>query len=263
MFLSRRSLIATGVLAGGAVAPAIAAVTAGRRASVTEGLPVAVRQELARRQCSLAMSRYETYLSMARLQKALDQFALGQPDVQADVGFGLYYGPQSVRKLFLEVHRIMEGDAATHTQKSGATYLLANTTEIIEVAEDLKTAQGLWLCPTLSTPGSAETGFSARTGYAHRAADFIFEDGRWKLWHYIVLGLASAPVGKSWTDPDVVAANQVDRFAWIPRELKPDSPPAAGVGAQGGWRPDRPVIDISVPEPYRTFAESFSYGREP
>lgn len=261
MTTARRSLLTAGLLAG--VAAASAATGTTRRNAAEERLPLAVRQELARRQCSLAMNRYETYLSMAYLQKALDQFALSKPDVQADVGFGLYYGPASVRKLFLEVHRIMEGDAATKTQKNGATYLLANTTEIIEVADDMQTAQGLWLCPTLSTPGSQETGFSSRSGYAHRVADFAFENGRWKLWHYVVLGVASAPVGKSWTDADVVAANQVDRFAWIPRELKPDSPPAPGVGAQGGWRPDRPITDLPVPEPYRTFAESFSYGRKP
>jgi hypothetical protein len=69
----------------------------------------AVRQELAARQCSNCMNRHETYLSMGHLQKGLDQLAPSKPDVQVDVGFGLYYGPASARKLYLEVHRVMEG----------------------------------------------------------------------------------------------------------------------------------------------------------
>lgn len=221
-----------------------------------------VRQEAAVHQVRNCMNRYETLLSMGHLQGALDQFALGQPDVQADVGFGLYYGPPSIRRLFLGVHGLMLGDASKGTVHRGATYLLANTTDIIEVADDLNTAKALWLCPTLSTPGNPEAGFAAHTGYAHRAADFVLEDGHWKLWHYMVYGLTSAPVGQSWTDPKVVAANQVSRYKWIPDALKPDAPSAPRIGAAGGWRPDRAVTDIPVPVPYRTFAETFSYGRK-
>jgi len=222
--------------------------------------PVAVQQEVASSQVRRCMNRYETLLSMGYIQRALAEFALSQPDVQADVGFGLYYGPDSVKKLFIDVHGMMLGDADKKTLKNGATYLLANTTDIIEVAEDLKTAKGLWLCPTLSTPGDEKQGFSARTGYAHRVADFVNENGKWKLWHYMVYGLTGAPAGKSWTDPEVVAANQVNRYGWIPDHLKPDRPQAPGIGAAGGWRPDRPVTEVQVPAPYRTFAETFSYG---
>ena len=255
--MNRRGLI-TSALLSSAAGVAVASDTSVRS---DPALLLQLRQEVAARQVRNCMSRYETYLSMGHLQGALDEFALSKGDVQADVGFGLYYGPASVSRLFLGVHAAMMGDATKGTMRAGATYLLANTTDIIEVADDLKSAKGLWLCPTLSTPGSEKSGYSPRTGYAHRAADFVREGGRWKLWHYMVFGLTGAPVGKSWTDPDVVAANQASRYGWIPDNLKPDAPSAPGIGAAGGWRPERGVTDIPVPVPYRTFTETFSYGR--
>lgn len=77
----------------------------------------------------------------------------------------------------------------------------------------------------------------------------------------MVYGLISAPVGKSWTDNDVVEENMRTRFDWIPERLKPDLPTDVGVGAGGGWRPDRPILQVKVPAPYKTFGETFSYAR--
>jgi hypothetical protein len=223
-------------------------------------MPVEVQQAIAALKVEKCMNRYETLLSSGYLDAALNEFALSKSDVQADVGWGLYYGPEYIKKLFIDVHGMLQGDVNKGTLLKGATYLVANTTGIIEVAEDLQTAKGLWLCPTLSTPGNEKDGFSGRTGYAHRAGDFYCENGQWKLWHYMVYGLASAPVGKSWTDPEVVEKNQVDRFAWIPEHLKPNGPRAPGIGAMGGWRPDRKVFSMKVPVPYKTFSETFSYA---
>jgi hypothetical protein len=253
---SRRQLLTQSAVSLAAVGVAtVPAVAASRSTSVRD---LMIDQDVAARLCANTMNRYEVYLAQAQLREALALFDLTRSDVQADVGFGFYYGPESIKRLFLGLHGFLEGDAANGTQKNGALYAATNTTEIVEVAEDLKTAKGAWLCNTISTPGDEKSGYKAKTGYCRRVADFVNVNGQWKLWHYFVYGMASAPVGKSWIDPDVYTANQVANV--FPKEFAPDAPRARGIGTDGAWLPNRPVTAIKVPVPYRTFSETFTYA---
>jgi hypothetical protein len=256
----RRSIVTSGLM-GLAAAGAVTAATPGRRRESPEHISERQAQQAAAARCvENTMSRYTVYESLGRVGDALDEFALSEKDVQADVDFGFYYGADSIRK-FCSVNGLLIGDSAAGTLRNGATHLNANTTPIIEVAEDLKTAKGLWLSASALTFGSPSKGFQPRIGYSRRAADFIYVDGRWKLWHFMVYGLISAPIGKPWTDNDVVEENMRNRFDWIPDHLKPDLPTDVGVGAAGGWRPDRPIMQVKVPTPYKTFEETFIYAR--
>lgn len=262
----RRQILfgAMGVGAGALGASAVAAAaSAGKGVTLDAELVTKIRQDLAARECDYLMHRYEGLLSAAHLEEALDLFALKQPDVQADVGFGFFYGAASCRRLFVGMHGWLERQPGTKNMKNGALYLVANTTGIVEVAQDLKTAKGHWLCPTISTPGNEKDGFHAITGYAHRVADFIVEDGKWKIWHYMVYGLLYNPADKVWTDAAVY--NEVAKpqdLSWIPKEFQPDAPSAPGIGREYAWRPDRPPTTVRLPEPYRTFSETFSYARK-
>jgi hypothetical protein len=260
MDIQRRSIVTSGLM-GLAAAGAAAGATAARHTETSGQMSERqAQQAAAARQVENAMSRYTVYESLGRVGDALDEFALTEKDVQADVGFGFYYGEEGIRK-FCAVNGLLIGNSTDGTLRNGATHLYANTTPIIEVSEDLKTAKGLWLSASALTFGSPSKGFQPRTGYSRRACDFIYVDGRWKLWHFMVYGLISAPIGKSWTDNDVVEENMRTRFDWIPDHLKPDLPTDVGVGASGGWRPDRPIMQVKVPSPYKTFEETFSYAR--
>jgi hypothetical protein len=256
----RRSIVTSGLLGLAAAGAAVAATPARRTESAERVSERQAQQAAAARQVENAMSRYTVYESLGRVADGLDEFALDEMDVQADVGFGFYYGAEGIRK-FCSVNGLLIGDSTAGTLRNGATHLYANTTPIIGVAEDLKTAKGLWLSASALTYGSPSKGFQPRTGYSRRACDFIYVDGRWKLWHYMVYGLISAPIGKTWTDNDVVEENMRTRFDWIPDRLKPDLPSDVGIGATGGWRPDRPIMQVKVPSPYKTFQETFSYAR--
>lgn len=261
---NRRSLLIGGTgLAAGASASALgAAGKSAKPSGMDAALELRIRQDLAERAVEKCMNRYEGLLSAARIDEALQLFALSQPDVQADVGFGFYYGPESVKRLIGGLHSWLEGNATTGKMKNGALYLVANTTGIVEVAEDLKTAKGHWLCPTISTPGSAERGFTAMPGYAHRVADFIYEGGQWKLWHYMVYGLLYYPADKSWTDAAVYEKETgPQNLSWEPEQFKADAPSLAGIGKEGAWRPDRAPTTVRLPEPYKTFGDTFSYAR--
>ena len=61
----------------------------------------------------------------------------------------------------------------------GQLLLHVTTTAIIEVAEDGQTARGFWYSPGMIK----ETGSGASAMYEAYGADFVKEEGGWKLWH--------------------------------------------------------------------------------
>jgi len=260
MDAGRRSTLAAGLYGLAAAGTASAALATGK--STTDGLQLSgnALQQLAH--ASLVrnvVNRYCVYETLGRVPDMLNSFALSLPDVQIDVGFGLYYGADGARR-FAAVTGILLGDTSTGVRRKGALNVFANTTDIIEVAEDLKTAKGLWITSAAMTNGTPSEGFNSRYGYFRRAIDLVNLDGNWKIWHYITYWLIEAPVGKSWIDPDVVDANSRTRYDWIPDNLKPDRASGVGIGPMWSWRPDRPVTQLPIPVPYRTFASTFSYG---
>jgi len=269
MHRDRRSWMTSGLaglLAGlvartaGAAVPTATAAPAGSPAGGGPVRPRDVQQLIAAREVSNCLNRYTAMESFGRVTDMQAEFANSVPDVQVDVGFGWYYGADGIRR-FCEVNGLMVGNSNRGTVLNGTALLFGNTSEIIEVAEDLKTAKGLWLTWLAVTTGDAASGFKPRWGCARRAVDFIQVEGHWKIWHYFVYGLINTPPGRSWTDPEVVQSNQAEVYDWIPEPLKPNLPSSYGIGDAGGWRPDRPMVQVRVPVPYRTFAETFSYAR--
>jgi len=241
------------------------ASTTGGIASAEErdktSVDVRTEQVIAAREVENVINRYEVLLAQGYVSRAYDLFAVNEPDVQADVGFGLYYGKKGIEALFLRIHGELVGDVDSGGTKPGAFYCIENTTGVVEVAEDLETAKGLWFGAGYSTPGDPENGYRAYYGMARRAVDFIKVDGEWKIWHYMVYGMVYAPVGTSYTDASVVEANINKTFPFT-GELAPliRSPSAPGIGQQYAWRPDKAMTGVLPPEPYKTFSETFSYA---
>ena len=258
--MDRRSMMAAGLLgltaevaASGVAAPAESRPNAQTRASLEQRL-----QRLEDWQTvANIMSRYELLLGLGYLQEALELFALRTPDVKADVGFGVYEGAASLRRLYLGLHKLMIGDRhEPATLKPGGMYILTNTTAVIEVAEDGATAKGLWVCPGFSTRVDTDKkDANAIWGYCKRATDFIKEDGQWKIWHYQVYGVFYTPFDKAWTETDN-AANL--NFSWIPREMRPDRPSTTARDTMYDVKKPVPAVP-KPPVPYRTFAETFAY----
>jgi hypothetical protein len=237
------------------VSPSFIYAKSGEQAS----LQVRMEQTIAAREVENVINKYEVLLSQGYIERACNLFALSEQDVQADVGFGLYYGKNGIEILILKLHEKLEGNADKGGVKPGAFYCVENTSGIVEVAEDLKTAKGLWFGYAFSTDGNAKEGFHASYGMARRAVDFIKVNGEWKIWHYVVYGMVYAPIGLSYTDPSIVKSN-ADMNLSFTGDLAAMAPPAAGVGIRGTWRPDRALTGVLPPEPYRTFSETFSYA---
>lgn len=132
-------------------------------------------------------------------------------------------------------------------------------TPVLELAEDRLTAKGLWTIRgshSILTPG----GPMAYWEWGWFAVDFIFENNNWKIWHMQYLQDVCRPCGAPWTGNQKTYKLRPE-FAeithWVP--LSPSVPAnlherySTGRKAASGPR---------LPEPYRTFSETFTYGRK-
>lgn len=155
---------------------------------------------------------------------------------------------------------------------------------VIEVAEDGKTAKGLWIMTGLESgltlPEHAanmpewmhvpNATIDGKKVWMHRVyvkygIDFIKQDGEWKIWHFHCFETVREPYGMGWIpwaakaqdesfNYDLMYIGNDGRPVFMP---KPDEP-ATVLG--NSYRTDGiQTLDAPVPVPYRTFSETFSY----
>lgn len=127
------------------------------------------------------------------------------------------------------------------------------TTPIVVVAEDRRTAKGVWY-----TPGMVGSYKDASWLWERYGVDFANENGHWKIWHlhvYTDFGLS-------------VFRGDQQKGEHFGIEFAPDAfpPPQVKASYQSkiGYRelgPESyPVLVPRLPEAYRTFDETFSYA---
>ena len=131
------------------------------------------------------------------------------------------------------------------------------TTPIVEVADDLKTAKGLWYYLRGNTDYTA-AGITTYHQWGWMGVDFVNEDGEWKIWHMVCAEDLNFLAGTSWTEPRVV--KPVDpKYAEIGTFKLPE--PNVPMTVFEYWHDRRKQVDFpGVPKNYATFAETFSYG---
>ena len=196
------------------------------------------------------MGRYNFYHEVNRDHEYPDtMYALKTPGVSAEVAAGgAYVGREGLKKMYAPIPGMPAGPM------KGGLFTHPLTTPVIEIAGDGKTAKGAWISPGYETRMDPKTkemmGCFAYTKYG---CDFVREDGKWKMWHYHVYRVFMTPWNVPFTDE--WEKNQTNSFEFGDR--KPDLPPTV----------DNPYSRDTVremtpvpPEPYETFAETFSYG---
>ncbi len=149
----------------------------------------------------------------------------------------------------------LAGKAPEELLGVGALHGSNLTTPVIELAGDGKTAKGLWyLLDGEVDYGPA--GYGAVHCLGRIGVDFIREDDGWKIWHLVYAEDIRTPMGESWT------AARPEENAELP-ELAEFRFPEPNVPAEvyERWHDRRQTKPFPpVPEPYTTFAETFSYG---
>ena len=130
----------------------------------------------------------------------------------------------------------------------GSNTVLTMTTPIIEVAFDGKTAKGLWYIFG-STTEVYEKGPKAAWNFGKCAVDFIKEDGVWKIWHMTLFTDIQCPLGQNWGTAKMYEHDGVEAPA----------PTEAGEFYKSFGEDYVFEIKPEMPEPYDTFANTFSY----
>lgn len=165
---------------------------------------------------------------------------------------------KAVRDLLMRLFpEQLKGKTAEELYGIGVFDLLSTTNSVIEIAGDGETAKGMWHC--FGKPVDVnEYGPLAYWVFGTFCVDFVKEDGQWKLWHMMFLEDIHFPAGVNWST-NSHSYPELPEFA----ELKGNFIPCPNVPTtlRERYSMDRPFTQLpDFPEPYDTFAETFSYG---
>lgn len=181
------------------------------------------------------VAKYEVIHTPTTEWQSPELFALKQPDVSVEIAmWGKFIGPENIKKCWPNQEREpMPGGMNEHQL----------TTPVIQVAKDGKTAKGLWFSPGHEIRRDEDGKMFANWCYGKFGADFIKEDGEWKIWHYHWYDTFMCPYDKSWVDYPQPAIGEM-------QHADADEPPTS----RSSYFPDqvrKPIPDW--PEPYDTW----------
>ena len=220
------------------------------------------------------MGKYVNCLLLNRQGEIFDAFFSKREDVCLTFNDGSYIGPDAVRGYFCAVvernklsasllqQRLPEklgGKSEEEIYGIGPFHVQPLTAPVIEVAQDGETAKGLWFCLGCNAEVTSR-GPEASWTWGYFAGDFVYEDEDWKIWHLQYLNDVDSLCGQSWGKA-VTPYPELPEFAPLKDFQLPPYTVAEPVRAL--YTVDRPLVETPrIPEPYKTFAETFSYGRE-
>lgn len=217
------------------------------------------------------MGKYANIVLLNREEEVFSRFWSGNEPTLA-FNDGVYRGVEAV-KAYYDACRGRNALVASVLQKKFPERLGGMTEEeiygigpfkvmpmycpIIEMAGDGKTAKGLWYCQGAKNDVES-CGPRARWTLGWFAVDFIREDDGWKIWHMQYVNDVDCTCGQSWGKEPVVYPD-IPEFAPLKDFAYPPYTEQKTVRVY--YTPDRPVTEApAIPEPYDTFAETFSYA---
>lgn len=224
-----------------------------------------------RREVQNIMGKYSQSYCIKQ-EGALPRFWSGREDVSLGVNDGYYIGQAAVQGYYAAIEaetrlasqliaarfpKKLEGKTEEELFGVGQISYRPIDTAVIEVADDLLTAKGLWVVRGLVekiTPAGPVSFWD----FSYWAVDFILEDGAWRIWHMLDLAEVNTRQGLNLTDAEPPLPED-PAFAAMAALSKPA--PTRAQCLRRTYGADRPFTPSPrVPEPYHTFAETFSYG---
>ncbi|MCR5784459.1 MAG: nuclear transport factor 2 family protein [Eubacterium sp.] len=177
---------------------------------ILEELELKLQRAEAAEACRNLMGKYSYYHTAFRNKEYIDLWAKRDDDLLI-MPWGSYEGFEGVKKCYMGDHGD-RNDPETFESLKGAVMMHEMDTEVLEVAEDAKTAKGAWLSPGHETwvEGSVPGTEGGEKGKAHAewcwgkyGVDFIKDDdGQWKIWHMRLYPVFKCEYGTSWVDAE-------------------------------------------------------------
>lgn len=189
------------------------------------------------------MSNYQYLYTAGLHDETAKMFAQKTPGLKLEIAdFGVYEGIDGIRR-FIGATKYIEGD------RKGVLNIHTLTTQVLEVAVDGQTAQGVWWSPGVET-GPSGDGMKAMWVWNKYGVDFVKEGGDWKFWHFHLYHLFRADHDRSWTEPHPCP------LLSLPEEFMPDRPNTY----HWIYSPTVPFAYIPEPPlPYSTWDERRAY----
>lgn len=138
------------------------------------------------------MGRYESVHKALSMHLTPECFALTMPDVSMEVSdWGVFRGPEAIRFQFGQMMQ---------EERIGTMFDHYVTTPMIEVAGDGKTAKAVFYSPGHETQIDKVGKRRAYWTWGSYSADFIKENGQWKIWHLKWWRTFRTDYYKSWVE---------------------------------------------------------------
>lgn len=223
------------------------------------------------------ISRYAYYEAGNRREAVITELWVSEPENQATASFGRNWGFMSgmeeIRAYYVGRNRF--GADGTSTMHPFSTKLLC-------LAEDGKTAQGIWMGIGYDTSLNEKGEPEALWVNERMAVDFIRESDGWKIWHMFIGTNYVCPAGDSYAEQPILTEPHTYRNgnpAWyMVGNGKEEMTAQVAVMDQIPYYPEReafgtpsipcdaytalyndPIAFPPLPVDYRTFADTVSY----
>ena len=167
-----------------------------------------------------------------------------------------YYVVRHNDRRYKELREISVAAGLEVTEKNlgfGALYRQPVATPLVQLAGDGMTARGLWYsigCDSIAEP---DGGLKAYWVNCKIAADFVLEDGQWRIWHLVESMDMFCEAGKAYADQPVEPMGEEDLDKM--RAGQPDISMLTH-NVRYNWLDDYP----GFPRPYQTYSDENSYG---
>ncbi len=225
-----------------------------------------------RREIRNIMGRISHDYSVKQEAEVYERYWSVRPDVCLGLNCGYYQGAEAVAgyyralgdEIALSSRLIQEKFPQELGNKSqeeiygvGMITYLPFESQVIEIADDGATAKGIW-----NIRGSycrlTKGGPVSYWTFGWAAVDFIRENGVWKVWHMQLLYNINHQCGTGFCEPEK-EFEPVSGFEGIEDFRMPEPNVPGALFAV--FYADRPkAVSPKIPEPYETFAATFSYG---
>ena len=227
-----------------------------------------------RREIMNLMSRYTYCYTIKREKDIYDMFWSHRDDIALGVNQGWYLGPDAVSGYYRAIHekillksgiieKLFPEKTRDLTEQErygvGSMEYKPLDTAVVEIAGDMQTAKGLWCCRgsylDLTTGGPV-----SYWEWSFFAVDFVREGDAWKILHMQYLMEIDSPCGKSWAQPFEGYPDEPGFEAMADFRMPEPTRPEVLRELYSPTRAFRPAP--RTPEPYDTFAHTFTYGPE-
>lgn len=220
------------------------------------------------------MARYSADYLLKKERDMFQNYWSTRMDVSRAVNEGYYVGPQAVAGYYAAldarnaliaglIQKKFPEKLGQYTSEQiygvGTIGYKPLDTGVIEIAADGQTAKGIWTIRG-SYSDLTDQGVISYWVWGYMACDFVWENEAWKIWHMQEVHDVQTPCGTSWAEgpaetdypKEPIFAPMADFEMPAPNLLQP---------VRAYYTVNRPATPSPrVPEPYETFAETFSYG---